>query len=207
MNELKKILICIPSCGFIKTETVASLVNLLGSTPVNYQFYAPMSCYIHMNREESVQRAFEMGADYILFIDADMIFPTDALTKLLNLDKDIASVTYNYRRLPQTSIVTLDEKYDADYQDVDDTKTKDGQIPLSAIKNPFRVKACGGGFLLIKMDVFNKIKRPWFFFEPETETTQPVGEDVWFCDRARELGYEIWIDPSIEMGHVGNIIY
>jgi hypothetical protein len=24
-----------------------------------------------------------------------------------------------------------------------------------------------------------------------------------FCDRARELGYEVWIDPTIKLGHMG----
>jgi hypothetical protein len=30
-----------------------------------------------------------------------------------------------------------------------------------------------------------------------------MGEDFLFCDRARELGFEVWIDPSISLGHMG----
>jgi GT2 family glycosyltransferase len=30
-----------------------------------------------------------------------------------------------------------------------------------------------------------------------------MGEDYLFCDRARELGFEVWVDPSIELGHMG----
>ena len=30
-----------------------------------------------------------------------------------------------------------------------------------------------------------------------------IGEDFLFCDRARELGFEVWIDPSITLGHMG----
>ena len=30
-----------------------------------------------------------------------------------------------------------------------------------------------------------------------------MGEDFLFCDRARELGYEVWIDPTIKLGHMG----
>jgi hypothetical protein len=24
-----------------------------------------------------------------------------------------------------------------------------------------------------------------------------------FCDRAREIGHEVWIDPTISLGHMG----
>jgi hypothetical protein len=30
-----------------------------------------------------------------------------------------------------------------------------------------------------------------------------IGEDFLFCDRAREAGYEVWVDPSITLGHMG----
>jgi hypothetical protein len=30
-----------------------------------------------------------------------------------------------------------------------------------------------------------------------------IGEDFLFCDRAREHGFEVWVDPSITLGHMG----
>jgi hypothetical protein len=30
-----------------------------------------------------------------------------------------------------------------------------------------------------------------------------VGEDFLFCDRAREHGFEVWVDPTITLGHMG----
>lgn len=205
MSELKKVIISMPSGGAIRTETVSSLVHMLAETPMEYLLHTPMSCYIHINREKSVEYALELGADYLLFIDGDMVFPTDALNKLFALDKDIASVTYNFRSYPQLSIVKLDEQYDAEYQ-VDESVVE-RPIPLSAIKNPFRVAGAGTGFMLIKMDVFKKIKRPWFFFKAEGDGVAPVGEDIYFCDKAREHGYEIWVDPSIQMGHLGTVAF
>jgi GT2 family glycosyltransferase len=203
--ELRKIVVGLPSCGLVRVETVVSLSNMLANSQVAYQLYAPMSCYIHMNREETVKKALADEADYILFVDADMEFPYDALTKLLTMDKDIASVTYNFRELPKRSIVKLDEKYDSDYA-VDDSVTE-RPIPLNKINNPFRCASAGTGLMLIKVDVFRKMQRPWFFFTPETDTQGAGGEDVWFCDRAREYGYEIWIDPSIQVDHIGTARY
>ena len=37
--------------------------------------------------------------------------------------------------------------------------------------------------------------------------TIPVGEDLYFCERISEKGYDVWVDPSISVGHVkSNII-
>lgn len=205
MNERKKILIGLPSNGFIRTETVTSLLYMMANSPVEYTMFTPMSCYIHMNREICVKIALEMNADYVLFVDADMIFPENSLNKLLNLNVDIASVTYNFRELPKRSVVSLDEKYDEDYI-IDDSVTE-RPIPLEKIKNPFRCKSAGTGLMLIKTEVFRNIPKPWFFFQPETDTQGAIGEDTWFCDKAIEHNYEIWIDPSIKVDHIGTMVY
>ncbi|KKM80817.1 hypothetical protein LCGC14_1335930, partial [marine sediment metagenome] len=34
-----------------------------------------------------------------------------------------------------------------------------------------------------------------------------VSEDWAFDQRARELGYSIWADPTIKLGHMGNYVY
>lgn len=76
-------------------------------------------------------------------------------------------------------------------------------------RTPFMCRAVGGGLLLIKMEVFDKIPRPWFFFQPEINDDVKnvkmgaIGEDVWFCDRAWENGIEVWCDPTIDIKHVG----
>ena len=33
-----------------------------------------------------------------------------------------------------------------------------------------------------------------------------AGEDAAFCIRAKEYGYEIWIDPTVKLGHVGQTV-
>jgi hypothetical protein len=41
------------------------------------------------------------------------------------------------------------------------------------------------------------------FFDFALKDGQYIGEDYLFCDRARELGFEVWIDPTIKLGHMG----
>ena len=33
-----------------------------------------------------------------------------------------------------------------------------------------------------------------------------MGEDISFCQRAIALGHDIWVDPTVQCGHVGQII-
>ena len=63
------------------------------------------------------------------------------------------------------------------------------------------------GCLLIRMRVFDKIPKPWFSTRIEGEKIQ--GEDYYFCDRAREAGFEIWCDGDLsrEIGHIGQAVY
>jgi hypothetical protein len=30
-----------------------------------------------------------------------------------------------------------------------------------------------------------------------------IGEDFLFCDRAKEAGFSVWLDPTIKLGHMG----
>jgi hypothetical protein len=41
------------------------------------------------------------------------------------------------------------------------------------------------------------------FFHFEVRPRGYIGEDFLFCERTRELGYQVWIDPSITLGHMG----
>ena len=34
-----------------------------------------------------------------------------------------------------------------------------------------------------------------------------VGEDVMFFNDIRKLGYDVWCDPSLKLGHIGSKVY
>lgn len=130
--------------------------------------------------------AESMKGDWLLFIDSDMTFPKDALERLLAHNLDIVGglcfrkvPPYNptiYRKLP-------------------------GQLKWDWVQNYprdslFEVDATGCAFLLIKKKVFDKMPKPWF------EYNKNIGEDLFFCHKAKELGFKIHIDSSVKIGHV-----
>jgi SAM-dependent methyltransferase len=58
------------------------------------------------------------------------------------------------------------------------------------------VAVTGGGCFLFDMNIFSVIPYPWF--EPELS----IGTDLQICKKAREHGFKVLCDTSIEIGHV-----
>ncbi len=61
-----------------------------------------------------------------------------------------------------------------------------------------KVDVTGGGCMMIRASVFEKIGDPWF--APEHEW----GTDVQLCKQVRAAGFEVWCDTSLEIGHMMN---
>jgi len=149
-------------------------------------FIIKISCDVVANRTAIVKDAISRGNTHILFVDTDMYFPSDAITKMLAADKDIVGVEYNKRKFPLETVFEYQNKSDSLY----------------------KTNVAGTGLMLIKLSIFEKITQdPWFTFGRNAEGDTVVGEDVWFCNVAQDAGFEVWIDPTIKCGHIGEFIF
>jgi hypothetical protein len=54
------------------------------------------------------------------------------------------------------------------------------------------------------MEVFEQVKAPWFQFGQVDG--KPVGEDISFMSKAREKGIQIYVDTSIDVGHLSSMV-
>ena len=126
----------------------------------------------------------------LLFIDSDIVFePEDVATMEENL-KYYDIVTGEYIIKAWDWELGIFEKINGSYEFA---KGKEGI---------FEVEACGGAFLGISHRVINSdkmVKEP-FSFMREGDVTH--GEDVSFCQRAKEAGFKIFCDSSIKVGHI-----
>lgn len=147
------------------------------------------SCDIVSNRTWLVRYAIEQGATHLLFVDADMLFPSDLIPKLLAHKKEIVGVKYKKREFPIKWLY----------------KTLEGEEESET--EPFKVAHTGTGVLLIDLSIFEKLQGPWFNFGRDSQGALAMGEDVWFCNTARDAGYDVWIDPSLKIGHLGEYCY
>jgi hypothetical protein len=132
-------------------------------------------------------------AQWFLFIDADMVFPWDALDRLIAHDKDVVGVAYRKRKPPYEKIgVPCGEK----------------TPPLNGLAE---YEMLGLGLVLVKRKVLEKIGAPWFLRVWQKDSPDPANpdgfttEDTWFCAHARHHGFRIWCDMDLtkEVSHWG----
>lgn len=151
---------------------------------------------IYTSRDRLATHAIQIDADYVMWFDSDMSFAPDTLERMLDTlqknDLDILTGLY-YRRVPPYSPVLFDKvEFDGDRCDWTEFQTVPDKL--------FEVGACGFGCVLMKADVFFDVQSKFGkMFTPIGNT----GEDIAFCWRARQCGYKIICDPSVECGHVG----
>lgn len=198
MDNLKtKIAIALPTNRLIKPKTVQSLADLIVHGGFNFEIIIASEGFtIAENRLYCVCQAIKRGCSHIFFVDDDMIFPPDTLEKLMAHKKEVVGVNLYSRCLPlKSTIIFLPESYDLDGDDYEP------HIP----DHLFEVEGVTGGCLLIDLSIMDKLKKPWFGFETNEFGITTLGEDIWFTRRAREAGFKVWCDPSIIVGHLGEI--
>lgn len=192
-----KVLVAIPAMDSVPTQFAWSLATLQKeqNTIVAFQ----ISSLVYTARNELARGAIKMGADFVLWLDSDMVFEPDTLKRLLKdyeeKKGDIITGVY-YRRVPPFTPVLYDE-FNVTDEAVTWKETRDVKDDF------FEVEGCGFGCVLMPtealFDVYEKYGQP---FDPISGS----GEDLSFCWRARQLGYKIVCDPSIQPGHVGHQI-
>ena len=123
-------------------------------------------------------------AEYLFFVDDDMLFPPNALVKLLAHHEPIVGGLYFARQAPYLPIAY---RHVEGNQWIATTKYQAGLQVVDAI---------GTGCLLIRRDVLEKLERPYFEFSDR------MGEDMYFCDKAKQLGYTVLLDGDVKCKHL-----
>ena len=155
---------------------------------------------VPMVRNILVAKAEAVGKfTHLLFIDNDMVFDDGALLRLLALDRDIVGALMVTRGAPYTPVVKKKNK-DGEWKTYPNIETmaKEGRFASDC-------DGVGTGFMLIKMGVFEKLEKPYFAIPPFGETL--MGEDMYFCDKAKKAGFDICVDAGLIVGHIGEYVY
>ena len=141
---------------------------------------------IELVRTRMVTRFLEGDADYLLTIDDDIIAPADGAERLLTLGVAVATAPCP---------IALDGRIVANVKAV-------GSDEWIARPEPavFPVGHTGLGFVLIRRDVFDTLRTPWFQFGAASGG-RTIGEDVWFSNGVVKAGFEIVCDGSVHCSH------
>lgn len=145
-------------------------------------------------RNMIIEAALENNCSHVLFMDDDMACKSDALMKLLENDYDIVSGLYLSRAYPHTPLLF-------------DVADESGACLPLYLTDDTRIKpvvAAGFGFLLIKTEVFRKMKKPWVRLGELN--AEEWCDDIGFFKRAREAEIQSYCDTSVRVGHIGTMI-
>jgi len=81
-------------------------------------------------------------------------------------------------------------------------------------EGPIECNGLGMGFTLFKMDLFKdkRLEKPWFktVNENNEQGQKMYTQDLYFFEKARELGYRVCVDTRVKVGHLdvkSGIIY
>lgn len=190
--------IAIPSMESVPMKFAMSLALLRKAGDV--QIGNIEGSLVYSARNDLARQAIKAEADQILWLDSDMVFSPDLLERMTKVSEDnnIDFLTaLCFRRKPPYTPCLFDK---LNYVNGKCYYTQLMSIP----EERFRTEGCGFAGVLIKTDVILSVagKFDGKLFDP----LDGMGEDISFCWRARECGYEIWCDPSIELGHCGQTI-
>ena len=134
---------------------------------------------------------------HLFMTEADMILPHDALSKLVAMDKDIATGVY-FLRTDKIEGLGQPCLYKAPSA-VDPLKNSYAHCAVSLFPTdgPFKVDCAGLGCIMFKRKVFETLPYPWFDLKEAA-----YGSDIYFAKHAREHGFETWVDPSVQCGQI-----
>lgn len=195
-KRANKILVCVPSLGDISTATV----NVLVAWAVAYDqtsigFFFPTDVApVDRVRNYCVNHFLTNDYTHLFFVDSDTTPPVDALTKLLEANRDIISGI--------TPVIK--DRVRLQWVRGTNVFTKSGPVvPNGKVQE---IERCGASCLLIKRRVFQKIKEPPFkFVYDDKHQSLKMGEDYYFCQLAQHHGFKIFCDTSIECGHTKKV--
>lgn len=148
----------------------------------------------------------EDAADWLLFIDSDMVFERESLEQLFeHADPETCPIIGGLC----FGLDFVDGPFPVVYKLVD---TPDGPMThrpsvLDQDTGLLPVDATGAAFLMIHKRVLLAMRERGFskaypyFQETELGGGHPVGEDIAFCLRARTLGFPIVVNLDLRVGH------
>lgn len=190
-------------------RSLVALIQELNNRNITWGFSSEYSSLVGDAREMTLNgnnqnniketRPFkgQITYDKIMWIDSDIAWAPEDVIKLYESDKDIVTGAY---MLASGEVVAYPKLLGNAYV----------YEEVKAMTEPVKVEACGFGFICVKQGVFESLTRPWFqsamgtWVDKDTgeEYQFPImGEDISWCKRVGDKGYDIWLDPTVKVTH------
>ena len=155
--------------------------------------------------------------DVWITIDSDVVFTFEQVVNLIESTEEHPVVAGMYRMADLVNFAFVkdwDETYFKEKGTFQFITPEDIEKWKQETKfKYFPVVYSGMGFMAIKKEVFDKIKYPYFDSEILTITREDgtvirdiCSEDVSFCKKITQAGYQIMVNTEIRVGHLKSLV-
>ena len=205
-----KILIAVPTFENIYPDTYKSIWDLdKGSHEILFEYVRGYDCATARNR--IVQRSLDLGADYVLMVDNDVVLPKDALINLLDDAKDVCLGYYAHRDTDniykgRTCVCRQFMPDGTRYYNYPlESEYTAAELHEMREKGIYKQEIHGGGMgcAFIRTEIFWDIKYPWYDWVNYADDNRGMlSEDLYFCEQCRANGIPIYTDTRVGCGHM-----
>ena len=202
----------IPIVGLPSWELMRSIIGLKSPQGFAYftvgEYRRPKP--IDTARNEIVEMFLaDERLEWLMFVDSDATLHPLTLNRLLSWRVPIVSVLCFTRRVPVIPGVfgefVEDDKREVKIQPIMDWLAQHPQLLTRAatiLKTDYEDGLIESSFVgmhatVIRREVFENMKPPYFVLNQEKQN----GEDVYFCEKAAQLGFKSYVDMSVVAGH------
>lgn len=189
-----KLLIAIPTLDFVHVEFMRSLLKLisqLNDEGIPHEVKINAGTLVYLAREELASYAIGGEFSHVLWLDSDMVFNEELFDDLFDTGKDFICGVFHARRPGHQSCIFRSL--------VPPERYKWNEYPNA----PFLIKGCGMAATLVSTEIIKAVRLKYGnCFTPAYN----LGEDLAFCKRVDELGYEMWCEPNQRVGHIGHLV-
>ena len=203
-SGLKKkptVLLAIPNNGRIDVELLAAIERIKATHSEEYKLdfmdYVLTAGLTPVDRARNIISSDFMhsDADFLLMIDDDIIPANDVVAMCLHNKPIVGAICFGY--------VTNDKMEDGIHPVVFDKEegTKKYKSAKLNARGLIKCDAIGTGCIMIRRDVLEKMPQPWFEMLFDDKYKLIYGEDIYFCKKAQELGFDIFADRDRVCGH------
>lgn len=170
------------------TDFWDSLLHVGASCPVKVEIERGSN--IAFNRNRLTVTFLKSECDWILYLDDDQILLPGTIDRLIAHGKDVVSGVYLCRDYPFLPLVFGRENEDGKVGFRECKADETGLIPIVS---------AGAGCLLVHRRVIETLTFPyWTIGQIQPDA---LSDDIDFCRRVRQAGFEIWCDLDTRVGH------
>lgn len=207
---MAKVLIAVPTFENITPDTFKALWDMdKGGHDCPFEFVRGYDCATARNN--IVQKALDMSADYVLMVDNDVTPPKDALINLVSHGVEAVGGFYAHRdadnvysgRTCMCKLMDERNEYYFNYP-LESEYTADEMRDMRE-RGEFLVRIHGGGMgcMLVDTKVFRKVAYPWFdWVNYSDENRGMLSEDLFFCEQLKMARIPIHADTRVACGHL-----